>query len=202
MVVNMPAIARTDTKEAIIACTRALMAKKGYTAVGLSEILAAVNVPKGSFYYHFASKDALGEAMLSSYFAEYLADFDEILGRGNRTAAQRILDYFESWIESQSSFDCQGKCLAVKLGAEVADLSESMRIALKDGIDAIVQRIERALREGIADESITLVGEPGRTAAALYELWLGASVVSKLNRNADSMNNALTLTHTFLNIAL
>ncbi|MCW2295479.1 TetR/AcrR family transcriptional regulator [Rhodococcus erythropolis] len=121
-------IERTDTRETIIACSRDTDGPKGYTAVESNEILAAVHVPKGSFYYHFASKDALGEAMLKSYFTDYLADFDAILGREDHTWAQRILDYFQSWVESSSSCDCQGKCLAVKLGAEVSDLSESMRL--------------------------------------------------------------------------
>ncbi|OZF48893.1 TetR family transcriptional regulator [Rhodococcus sp. 14-2470-1b] len=196
----MPEIETTDTREAIIACSRDLMARKGYTAVGLSQILTAVHAPKGSFYYHFASKDALGEAMLKSYFADYLADFDAILSRKDRTWAQRIEDYFESWIESQSSFDCQGKCLAVKLGAEVADLSESMRIALRDGIAAITERIERAIRAGVAEGSVSFGGDPRLVAASLYDLWLGASVTAKLSRTTESMDGALVLTRSILGI--
>ena len=196
----MPEIETTDTREAIIACSRDLMARKGYTAVGLSQILTAVHAPKGSFYYHFASKDALGEAMLKSYFADYLADFDAILSRKDRTWAQRIEDYFESWIESQSSFDCQGKCLAVKLGAEVADLSESMRIALRDGIAAIAERIERAIRAGVAEGSVPFEGDPRLVAASLYDLWLGASVTAKLSRTTESMDGALVLTKSILGI--
>ncbi|MFC8181358.1 TetR/AcrR family transcriptional regulator [Rhodococcus sp. NPDC057297] len=196
----MPEIETTDTREAIIACSRDLMARKGYTAVGLSQILTAVHAPKGSFYYHFASKDALGEAMLKSYFADYLADFDAILSRKDRTWAQRIEDYFESWIESQSSFDCQGKCLAVKLGAEVADLSESMRIALRDGIAAITERIERAIRAGVAEGSVSFGGDPRLVAASLYDLWLGASVTAKLSRTTESMDGALVLSKSILGI--
>lgn len=162
--------------------------------------MTAVHAPKGSFYYHFASKDALGEAMLKSYFADYLADFDAILSRKDRTWAQRIEDYFESWIESQSSFDCQGKCLAVKLGAEVADLSESMRIALRDGIAAIAERIERAIRAGVAEGSVPFEGDPRLVAASLYDLWLGASVTAKLSRTTESMDGALVLTKSILGI--
>ncbi|GGF37520.1 TetR/AcrR family transcriptional regulator [Williamsia phyllosphaerae] len=190
----------TETREVIIACAQQLMARKGYTAVGLSEILTTAHVPKGSFYYHFASKDALGEAMLRSYFEGYLADFDKILGRDDHTWAERILQYFASWIESQSSFDCQGKCLAVKLGAEVADLSESMRVALLDGIGDITARIELAIRAGVEDGSVPSTGDPAATASALYELWLGASVVAKVNRSATSMNSALDHTRTVLGI--
>ena len=196
----MAAKEQTGTREVIIACAQQLMARKGYTAVGLNEILTAAHVPKGSFYYHFASKDALGEAMLRSYFEGYLADFDEILRRDGHTWAERILEYFASWIESQSSFDCQGKCLAVKLGAEVADLSEAMRVALREGIGDITARIERAIRAGLEDESVSPTADPAATASALYELWLGASVVAKVNRSATSMDNAFAHTRMVLGI--
>ncbi len=191
---------QTETREVIIASAQRLMARKGYTAVGLNEILTTAHVPKGSFYYHFASKDALGEAMLRSYFEGYLADFDAILGRDDHTWAERILQYFASWIESQSSFDCQGRCLAVKLGAEVADLSESMRIALRNGIGEITDRIEQAIRAGGDDGSVSSAGDPAATASALYELWLGASVVAKVNRSATSMDSALAHTRMVLGI--
>ena len=58
---------------------RRIMAGKGFSAVGLNEVLAAAGVPKGSFYHYFASKDAFGEALLESYFEQYLAEIDETL---------------------------------------------------------------------------------------------------------------------------
>ena len=42
------------------------MGRKGYSGVGLTEILTAAGVPKGSFYHYFASKDAFGEAMVAA----------------------------------------------------------------------------------------------------------------------------------------
>jgi TetR/AcrR family transcriptional repressor of nem operon len=39
---------------------------------------------------------------------------------------RRLINYWASWYDNQSYNDCQGKCLAVKLGAEVSDLSEPM----------------------------------------------------------------------------
>jgi TetR/AcrR family transcriptional repressor of nem operon len=71
----------TDTRRAILDAAQRIMAHKGYAAVGINEVLAGAGVPKGSFYHYFASKDAFGEAMMKSYFQEYLADMDRILGR-------------------------------------------------------------------------------------------------------------------------
>jgi len=111
-----------DVRENILATGQRIMAGKGFSAVGLNEILTGAGVPKGSFYHYFGSKDAFGEALLDSYFVDYLADLDRTLAQPGMTMAQRLMRYFQVWQETQSFLDCQGKCLAVKLAAEVADL--------------------------------------------------------------------------------
>ena len=128
----------SDVRERILATGQRIMGGKGFSAVGLNEVLASAGVPKGSFYHYFASKEAFGEAMLEAYFQEYLADMDRLLRQAGGTAAQRLEQYFQAWEHNQSFEDCQGKCLAVKLGAEVADLSESMRASMKRGTAGIV----------------------------------------------------------------
>ena len=109
----------SDTRATILAAGQRVMSGKGFAAVGLNEILSAATVPKGSFYHYFASKDAFGVAMLESYFMAYHAEMDAMLGSAHGTVAERLLAYFASWKANQSFLDCQGKCLAVKLGAEV-----------------------------------------------------------------------------------
>ena len=110
----------SDVRHSILETGQRIMAGKGFSAVGLNEILTAAGVPKGSFYHYFGSKDAFGEALLENYFEDYLANLDEILCQPDLTMAQRLMNYFCEWQETQSFFNCQGKCLAVKLGAEVA----------------------------------------------------------------------------------
>ena len=175
-----------------------MMAGKGFSAVGLNEILAGAGVPKGSFYYYFASKDAFGEAMLAAYFEDYLADLDEILRRPGLTMAQRLMAYLQHWQDTQSFFDCQGKCLAVKLSAEVADLSEAMRAALKHGTSGIIHMLTNAIEVGVAEGSLSINGEPGSVAQSLYQLWLGASVMVKIVRNTQPFESAMMTTRQIL----
>jgi TetR/AcrR family transcriptional repressor of nem operon len=41
---------KIDQRKHILAVGQSLMAKKGFSAVGLNEILTTASVPKGSFY--------------------------------------------------------------------------------------------------------------------------------------------------------
>ncbi|SES07964.1 transcriptional regulator, TetR family [Lentzea xinjiangensis] len=196
----MPATTRsTDTRRSILDAAQRIMAHKGYSAVGLTEVLAEAGVPKGSFYHFFASKDAFGEALLKSYFADYLADMDRVLTRAE-PAAERLMAYWEQWRRTQSVDECQGRCLAVKLGAEVADLSEAMRLVLKTGTDAIVGRIERMIAAGVEDGSLSVDNDARTTAQALYDMWLGASVMAKIHRSLAPLDVTMTVTRQLLHL--
>ena len=190
----------SGVRQSILENGQRIMAGKGFSAVGLNEVLAAAQVPKGSFYHYFSSKEAFGERMLEKYFEDYLADLDEVLRRPGLTMAQRLMAYWQHWQETQSFFDCQGKCLAVKLGAEVADLSEAMRLALKRGTTGIVARLRAAIEAGVAEGSLSVDGDPGCVAQSLYQLWLGASVMVKIVRSAQPFDSAMMTTRQILHL--
>lgn len=125
---------------------------------------------------------------------------DRVLAHSGQSAAERLMAYWQQWRQTQSTEECQGKCLAVKLGAEVADLSESMRLALKEGTSAIVDRIERAITSGLEDGSLSVDGEARDIAQALYDMWLGASVMAKIHRSLAPLDTATALTRGLLHL--
>lgn len=184
---------RKNARQHILAVAQQIVGKKGFSAVGLNEVLQAAQVPKGSFYHHFASKDAFGEALLEDYFESYLADM-RLIFAGNEPESRKLLTYWQRWTDNQSGQNDAGKCLAVKLGAEVADLSESMRQALDRGTSQIIQCLAGALMLGQAQGSLRLEQEPEPLATQLYALWLGASVMAKITRTSLPFDQALAMT--------
>lgn len=194
----VPDIAGTDVRQKILASGRRTMGGKGFSAVGLNEVLTAAGVPKGSFYHYFGSKEAFGEALLQDYFDEYLAEMDQIFGSVGQDKGEQLERYFAAWMDSQSFEDCQGKCLAVKLGAEVADLSPAMRAALRSGTAGIIERLTRAIEGGQADGSVASNGDAAALAQSLYQLWLGASIMVKIVRGPQPFENARLTTRQIL----
>lgn len=196
----MNAAAAVDVRQHILDTAMPILLGKGFSAVGLNEILAAAGVPKGSFYHYFGSKEAFGEALLTSYFAEYAERLDELLVRQAGTAAGRLMRYWDDWRLVQCADDPVGKCLAVKLGAEVSDLSEAMREALRRGTDAIISRIAACIEEGRADGSLASVNDASAMAVTLYELWLGATLLEKIHRDRRPLDTAMAATRILLNL--
>ncbi|WIE54752.1 TetR/AcrR family transcriptional regulator [Curtobacterium sp. MCBD17_003] len=189
-----------DTRQRILDTAEQIMSHKGYAAVGLNEVLSAAGVPKGSFYHWFGSKDAFGEALIESYFEHYLAGMDEIIARP-ASGADRLSAYWHDFYDMQAFNECQGRCLVVKLGAEVADLSETMRRALIVGTSGIAKRIERMIEDGVADGSVTIDVAPSELALDLYTGWIGASVIAKINRAPESLDRVLAMTHHRLHLS-
>ncbi|TBU94638.1 TetR/AcrR family transcriptional regulator [Phytopseudomonas dryadis] len=190
-----------DVRESILAHGQRIMAGKGFSAVGINEVLVAAGVPKGSFYHYFGSKDAFGEALLESYFEAYWAELDATLSAPGLTMAQRLMNYWKYWQDNQLFYECQGKCLAVKLGAEVADLSETMRLALRRGTAGIIDRLGGAIEAGVAEGSLSVEGVPHDAAQSLYQLWLGASVMVKIVRSPQPFKIAMTATRQILHLS-
>lgn len=188
----------TDVRDRILATGQRIMGAKGFSAVGLNEVLTAAGVPKGSFYHYFGSKEAFGQALLEDYFAAYLADMERIFRHSGQSKALQLEAYFHAWKDNQSFEDCQGKCLAVKLGAEVADLSASMRASLQRGTAGIISRLAGAIESGVAEGSLALHEAPATVAQNLYQLWLGASIMVKIVRTTQPFDTALISTHRIL----
>ena len=117
---NHSTTTQPDTKTHLLEVGYQLIAKKGFTAVGIKQILDTAGVPKGSFYHYFASKEAFGEAIISHYFASYKTRLD-IIAHQNVDAQQKLYDYFQNWYDTQQNGCDHEKCLVVKLSAEVAE---------------------------------------------------------------------------------
>ena len=58
----------SDTRQQLLDTGQRMMVLKGFTGVGLNEILQTAGVPKGSFYHYFKSKEQYGQALLEEYF--------------------------------------------------------------------------------------------------------------------------------------
>src|SRR3984885_9075490 len=118
-------MSRPDTREQIIAAGMKCLVEKSFNAVGVQDITDAAGVPKGSFYNHFESKEALGAEIVDRY------------GRNNpRRAAlsdtslpplPRLRAHFERLNESFASESFGRGCLLGNFSAELAGQSQMIR---------------------------------------------------------------------------
>ena len=174
-----------------------LILHKGFTGVGLQEILQSCEIPKGSFYHYFQSKEAFGCELVQHYVDNYQVRLNNVW-RSDKSPYQKLIEYFNLWIEDpETQCGWADSCLIVKLAAEVADLSEDMRSIMSAGVDDVIERIAGLIDLGKQDHSIQADTEASTLAQVLYQMWLGAALLSKLQKDKTPLHQALRAT-TFL----
>ena len=186
------------TRKHILEAGHALVLQKGFVGVGLQEILAACSVPKGSFYHYFSSKEAFGCALLQCYLEGYRERLDTLCPAAVGNGRVRLMRYWSAWIDEPVHGGWAGGCLVVKLAAEVADLSESMRQVLAAGVTALLAYLAALIEDGRADGSLPAGAPAADLARLLYQMWLGAALLAKLQRDPAPLRQALAATETLL----
>ncbi|MBP2171243.1 TetR/AcrR family transcriptional repressor of nem operon [Erwinia toletana] len=179
---------RHDTCEHLLATGEQLCLQRGFTGMGLSELLSVAEVPKGSFYHYFRSKEAFGVAMLERYFAHYHHQVSSFLAADPQHPRQRVLDYYHTAYENFRHDGAFAACLSVKLSAEVCDLSEPMRIALERGSQAIIAALAATLQHAVEQGEVRLDTDAQISAETCYMLWLGASLQCKIRRDVTPLS--------------
>ena len=186
------------TRQHILDTSFPLVLHKGFVGVGLQEILKACDVPKGSFYHYFASKEAFGCALLEQYIIDYSKQVEQLWQLTDGSAYARLIALWQAWIEDPIHGGWAENCLIVKLAAEVSDLSEDMRQILNLGVSKLIERVAALLAEGQQEGSIPAHIQHVKMAQVMYQLWLGAALLAKLAQDKASISLINTAEKTLL----
>ena len=181
-----------DTREHLLATGERLCLQRGFTGMGLSELLKTAGVPKGSFYHYFRSKEAFGVAMLERHYADYHQRLQQHFESDAMSCREKLLAWYRETLQQYCQQGTISGCLTVKLSAEVCDLSEDMRGALDKGASRVISLLAQTLEQGRAEKSLTFSGDASTQAQVLYVLWLGASLQAKISRSGLPLESVLT----------
>ncbi len=174
-----------DTKERILDAAEAIMLEKGFNGVGINEILKSANIPKGSFYHWFPSKEQFGVELLNHYGADAMAHKEKwLLNRSMIPSAyDRFIAYLESGITCFIENECRQICLIVKLSAEVCSWSDNMRETLERLYNRMRQLYQTVIEEGQAQGTIRKDLDANHFAAVIHDAWLGAYIRAAVSRS-------------------
>ncbi|TNC71294.1 TetR/AcrR family transcriptional regulator [Rubellimicrobium roseum] len=72
-----------DTRTRILDVAHEAVLAKGFDATSIEEIVAAVEITKGGFFYHFPDKNALARALIERYLAHENKLLDGVMSRAH-----------------------------------------------------------------------------------------------------------------------
>ena len=189
-----------DTKERILESAEALMLEHSYHSVGLNQILKAVQVPKGSFYHYFASKEQFGVEMLRHYMGDTNARKRQMLfGQAESTdPLSRLFAFLEDFADNIERGQGRYPCLVLKLAAEVSGLSEAMRAELIQGFQEWIEYYQQILDEAVAAGLLPADTDTAALAQLIQDTWTGATERSVINHSADPARHCILFLRNYL----
>ncbi|GAB6389950.1 TetR/AcrR family transcriptional regulator [Stutzerimonas marianensis] len=160
-----------------------VLSEQGFAATGIDSVLKRINVPKGSFYHYFNSKEAFGQAVLDRYASRFARKLDHLLLNEAEPPLQRIRNFVEDAKEGMARYEFRRGCLVGNLGQEIMALPESFRLALEHTLIDWQERLACCLREAASQGQIDSDSDCDSLAAFFWIGWEGAVLRSKLSRD-------------------
>jgi TetR/AcrR family transcriptional regulator, transcriptional repressor for nem operon len=172
-----------DTRERLLAAGVTLFGEKGFNGCGLNEVLQLANVPKGSFYHYFGSKEEFGVAVIERARDEHLAEMRPMLSDRRMTPRSRLRAIFEHAKAECAATGPTVECLIPKLALETGRLSEPVHAAVKCAYQQWSALLAQVIREGQALGEIERKHDADRLANVLVMLWEGAAIRMQIERS-------------------
>ena len=170
----------------------------GYHNTGIRDILKACNMPKGSFYHFFESKE--------DFVVKAIAHFEEIIGKDfeknlydeSLSYYERIKNHFKIHIKWYTEKDFKVGCLLGNLSTEVAGTIDHVSNAISGVYErwsnGLSSFIERGQQEGEIRDDIKALD----LANFLFDSFNGALGRMKVERNKQPLDHFVNINLEFI----
>lgn len=185
---SVRAVARGDTKRALIWCGTELLTERGFQITGIDEVLKRVGVPKGSFYHFFSNKHEFGEAVIQNYVEYYARKMERIFDDETVSPLSRLRAFVDDAKRGMLKYGYRRGCLIGNLGQELASIDDVFREQLEAVLITWEQRVEGCLQLAIEAGELEANSDAAAISRFFWIGWEGAVLRAKLTRNAEPLD--------------
>lgn len=184
---------RTNKREQLIEVGSHAIVQRGYNAASINDILTAAGVPKGSFYYYFASKEDFGLAIIDDFAARYQQRISNFLEDERYSPLTRLRNYFVSKIADMKTCECTDGCLIGNLAQELSAQNELFRDRLNQIFRSWEQCFAQCLTAAVAAGELEERGNLEQLAQFILSSWEGAILQAKVAKSTEPMSTFVDL---------
>ena len=164
-----------------------LLMTQGYHATGVNEIVKAVNVPKGSFYSYFSSKEAFAAEAITHYLEPFIQLLTKHLNTPKVDTLTALKNYYAELIGEVEKNGYKGGCLLGNLMGEISDTSEICNQSLKSAVKRYKLLQYNALLQAQKEGTVRQDRNAEKLANLLVNNWQGALLRMKLEQSVQPL---------------
>ena len=172
-----------STREHLLDVGVELMHQNGYNATGLTDILKAADVPKGSFYHHFGSKEDFAAAALEKYGMREREHTAAILNETATPPLTRLRRYFGDLVKIYGQKGAIPGCMMGRFSLEIPEESPKLRKRISASFNHWQQTIATVIRQAADRRELPAGTDPESLACFLLNSWEGALLRSQAEKN-------------------
>jgi len=180
------AMPRLSVREQLIDAAYDHIHEHGFAGSGVKDITDAAGVPKGSFYNHFDSKEAMAVEVMRRYSAD---QGTEILTDRSKAPLERIREHFAYVTGRLEHFAYARGCMIGNLGAELSAQNSAILEAVDRSLTCWVTRLAAALDEARAAGTLANPVDGLALAQFLVNAWEGAAMRAKISKSRTPLDD-------------
>ncbi|MDD7887167.1 TetR/AcrR family transcriptional regulator [Flavivirga sp. 57AJ16] len=167
---------------------------KGYNGTSVNDIVKAADVPKGSFYFYFESKEDFAVKAIDKYFEAHFAPSIAILEDKSIVPKERLLGFYEYRADIlKNEMACKLGCLASNLGSEMAEHNEKIRHAILVKEQSVLSLITSVIKEAQELGEIKKTIKAEVIAAFIEDAGKGSMISMKEMKSSVPIDNFMVM---------
>lgn len=187
-------MAEKSTRDHLIDVGLKLMHENGYNATGLTEILKAADVPKGSFYHHFGSKEDFAAAALARYTGREAEHSAAVLTSSKVQPLKRLKRYFTDLMKMYGQDGEIPGCMMGRFSLEIAAQNPQLRKQISTAFAHWQHTIAMVLQQAVQQKELPADTDPETLAGFLLNCWEGALLRSQAEKSDAPLESFMTYT--------
>ena len=136
------------TREMLVHVGTEVLTEKGYSAVGVDEILQRTGISRCSFYYYFKTKEGFGAELIDRYRLSITQKLERCLCDPSLSPLDGLRAFVGGVRDEMARAGCRSGCLIGKLAQEVNTLPENFREQLSAAEARARSRGQQDARDG------------------------------------------------------
>jgi TetR/AcrR family transcriptional repressor of nem operon len=181
------------TRRRIVGHATQLIHDKGYRGTTIDDIIKAAGVTKGSFYFHFSSKEELGYAVIDNASSFVLEGIREAFQQKDLNPYQRLELMLRGVQGLVEETQCTHGCILGNLALELSHSNDGFRRKLAEVFSAwsdyIAAELEAMKEAGGLPQDLDTAAYADFMVSALE----GGIMMSKVSLDPSPMRNSIDL---------